>query len=165
MGMKNNFKTALVAAVFAVSGAALAEVDEVTVDAVRTLWQNQHQALDAHDVDKVMATFADRDDIMLMGTGPGEHWVGPAEVKEAYAQFMKGFEANTMESKCGEGHGAKQDNVVWFTAVCTFTQQAQEQTQPQFVANLSAVVVKQDDSWRFHSMHFSHLTGKTDQKQ
>lgn len=30
-----------------------------------------------------MDTFADTDDIMLMGTGPGEHWVGPEEIKDA----------------------------------------------------------------------------------
>ena len=81
--MKKLAVTALALATGFLAGAAPAEVDQPTIEAVRTLWESQHKALDAHDVDGVMATYADSDDIMLMGTGPGEHWVGKEEVKDA----------------------------------------------------------------------------------
>jgi hypothetical protein len=42
--------------------------------------------------------------------------------------------------------------------VCSFTD-SKDGKPRSFVANLSAVVVKQGDDWRFHTMHYSHLTG------
>lgn len=142
---------------------AAGEPGEAVKEAIKALWQDQHKAFDAHDLDGVLATYADSDDIMLMGTGPGEHWVGQAEIKDAYAHFMKNFDPRTMEVECGEGAGSAQGDVVWLTAVCQFTDKQQDQTR-QFVANLSAVVLKQGDGWRFHTMHFSHLMG-TDRDQ
>jgi uncharacterized protein (TIGR02246 family) len=140
-----------------VQAAAAEPPSEAVKEAVKTLWQDQHKALDAHDVEGVMATYADRDDIMLMGTGPGEHWVGKAEIKDAYAHFMENFDPNTMEVKCGEGAGSAQGEVLWLTAVCHFSDKQKDQTR-QFVTNLSAVLLKEGDGWRFHTMHFSHLT-------
>jgi uncharacterized protein (TIGR02246 family) len=162
--MKNLAVTALALATGVFAGAVPAEVDQPTVDAVRTLWESQHKALDAHDVDGVLATYADSDDIMLMGTGPGEHWVGKAEVKDAYAHFMENFDPHSMEVKCGEGAGSSHGDVLWLTAVCHFTDQQKDQTR-EYVANVSAVVLKQGDAWRFHTMHFSHLTGSGEAEQ
>ena len=140
------------------AGAVLADVEQATIDSVRALWQEQHKALDAHDIGGVLGTYTDKDDIMLMGTGPGEHWVGKAEIKDAYAQFMKGFDAHTMEVECSDGAGSTQGDVAWFTGVCSFTDRKAEQPRA-FAANISAVVLRQGDAWRFHTMHFSHLTG------
>ena len=166
--MKKWALTALALATSVTAGAALAEVDQATGEAlkaaVKALWQDQHKALDAHDVDGVMATYADSDDIMLMGTGPGEHWVGKVEVKDAYSHFMENFDAHTMEVQCGEGAGSTRGDVVWLTGVCHFTDKQKDQTR-QYVTNLSAVVLKQGDGWRFHTMHFSHLTGRKAEQQ
>ncbi|MEA3273938.1 MAG: SgcJ/EcaC family oxidoreductase [Pseudomonadota bacterium] len=166
--MKKWAVTALALATGVTAGAAQAEVGQPTSEAVkaavRALWQDQHKALDAHDVDGVLATFADSDDIMLMGTGPGEHWVGKAEVKNAYAHFMENFDAHTMEVKCGEGAGSTRGDVLWLTAVCHFSDKQKDQTR-QFVTNLSAVLLKQGDAWRFHTMHFSQLTGSGAEQQ
>jgi len=162
--MKKLAVTALALATGFLAGAAPAEVDQPTIEAVRTLWESQHKALDAHDVDGVMATYADSDDIMLMGTGPGEHWVGKEEVRDAYAHFMEQFDANTMEVKCGEGAGSSQGDVLWLTGVCHFTDQQKDQMR-EYVNNLSAVVLKQGDAWRFHTMHYSQLTGSGEAEQ
>jgi ketosteroid isomerase-like protein len=140
------------------AGAVLAEVEKATIDSVRALWEAQHKALDAHDIDGVLATYADSEDIMLMGTGPGEHWVGKAEVKDAYSNFTNGFDAHTMDVKCGEGAGSRRGDVTWVTGVCSFSDMKADQSR-EFVTNVSAVLVKQGDDWRFHTMHFSHLTG------
>lgn len=139
-------------------GLAQAEVAQPTIDAVSTLWQTQHKALDAHDIDGVMATFVDSDDIMLMGTGPGEHWVGKTEVRDAYSHFAENFDPNTMEVQCGEGAGSARGDVLWLTAVCHFSDQKKD-VKHQFVANFSAVLLKEGTGWRFHTIHFSHLTG------
>ncbi|MCB1812697.1 MAG: SgcJ/EcaC family oxidoreductase [Candidatus Competibacteraceae bacterium] len=154
-------KQVLIACSFAigfVSTIANAEVDEPTVEAIKALWQSQHKALDAHDTDALMMTYSDSDDIMLMGTGPGEHWIGQEEIKDAYAHFMEGFDAHTMQVECVDGAGSKTDTVVWFTAVCSFTEKKGEE-QRSYVLNLSAVAVQEGTDWRFHTMHFSHLTG------
>lgn len=162
--MKRLAVTALALATGLFAGAALAEVDQPTIEAVQALWESQHKALDAHDIDGVMATYTDSDDIMLMGTGPGEHWVGRKEVKDAYAHFIEQFDANTMEVKCGEGAGSSQGDVLWLTGVCHFTDQQKDQAR-QYVTNLSAIVLKQGDAWRFHTMHYSQLTGSGEAEQ
>ena len=160
--------TALAIAASIAVGVAQAEVgrppDEALKAAVGTLWQDQHKALDAHDLDGVMGTYADSDDIMLMGTGPGEQWVGKEEVKDAYAHFMQNFDPYTMEVQCGDGAGSHRDDVVWLTAVCQFSDKQKDQTR-RYVMNISAVVVKQSDGWRFHTMHFSHLMGGGEAEQ
>jgi len=156
--MKKLAVTALALATGIFAGTLAAEVDQPTIDAIRALWESQHKALDAHDIDGVLATYADSDDIMLMGTGPGEHWVGTAEVRDAYAHFMESFDSHTMEAKCGEGAGSTRGNVVWLTAVCQFADMQKDQAR-QYLTNVSAVVLKEGDAWRFHTMHFSHLTG------
>ena len=160
--------TALAIATGVGIGPAQAEVDQPPDDAlkaaVKALWQNQHKALDAHDTDGVLATYADSDDIMLMGTGPGEHWVGKEEVKDAYAHFMENFDPNTMEVQCGDGAGTSRGDVVWLTGVCQFNDKQKDQAR-QFVMNISAVLVKQGDDWRFHTMHFSHLIGSGEAEQ
>ena len=145
-------------------GLARAEVEQPTIDAVNTLWQAQHKALDAHDIDGVMATYADTDDIMLMGTGPGEHWVGKTEVRDAYAHFAENFDPYTMEVQCGEGAGSSRGDVLWLTAVCQYSDQKKEDRR-QFVANFSAVLVKEGGGWRFSSIHFSHMTGSGETTQ
>jgi uncharacterized protein (TIGR02246 family) len=149
-------KAALLALCFAASSAQ-ATLDENTLDAIRAVWESQQKALDSHDIDGIMATYSDQDDIMLLGTGPGEHWVGQDEIKDAYAHFVESFDARTMQAKCGEGSGSTEGNVFWLSAVCDFTDQKGEEGR-HYIINLSAVLVKQGDAWRFHSMHFSHLT-------
>lgn len=148
---------ALLALLLTVGMAAAAPIEEETIAAVRQVWQDQHKAFDSHDLDGVMATFADSDDIMVMGTGPGEHYIGKGEIREAYSQFMQGFDPRTMETECQDGHGSRQGDVLWLTAVCDFSDRKGE-AERRYSVNLSAVLVKADDAWRFHSMHFSHLT-------
>ena len=156
--MKRAALAAMALAMSVSAGPALADVDQATIDAVKQLWVEQQKAFDAHDVDGVLATFADGDDIMLMGTGPGEHWVGKDEVRDAFTHFMEQFDAHTMDTKCTDGVGSAQGDVAWFTAVCSFTD-SKDGKPRSFLANLSAVVVSQEDGWRFHTMHYSQLTG------
>jgi len=158
--MKRRLLMSLALATGIVSGVAQAEVGQPTENAlketVKALWQNQHKALDAHDIAGVMGTFADTDDIMLMGTGPGEHWVGKDQIKDAYTHFMKNFDPNTKEVKCGDGAGTSRDDVAWLTGVCDFTDKKGDETR-HYILNISAVLVKQGDDWRFHTMHYSQL--------
>jgi len=160
--MRRIVLTGLVLATGIVAGATRAEVaqpaENTPKEAVKALWQEQHKALDAHDIAGVMGTFADSDDIMLMGTGPGEHWVGKEEIKDAYAHFMKNFDPNTKEVECGEGAGTSEDSVAWLTAVCDFKDKKGDESR-HYILNISAVLVKQGDAWRFHTMHYSQLLG------
>ena len=160
--VKTTLLTALALTTGVFAGMARAEVSQPEGDAlkeaVKTLWQNQHKALDAHDIAGVMGTFADTDDIMLMGTGPGEHWVGRKEIQDAYTHFMKNFDPHTQAVECGEGAGTSQGGVAWLTGVCDFTDKKGSESR-HYILNMSAVLVKQGDAWRFHTMHFSQLLG------
>lgn len=159
--MKTWAVAALALGIGVTAGALQAELTPSTIEQIKTLWQSQHKALDAHDIEGVLATYSDAADIMLMGTGPGEHWVGRDEVKDAYVHFMEDFDPNTMQVECGDGAGSVRGDVLWFTGVCQFSDKKTDAPR-QYVVNLSAVVVKQDDDWRFQSLHFSHLTDAAD---
>jgi len=149
-------KPALLALLVVAGPAQAAKPDEATIKAMTAVWTAHHKALDAHDLNGVMATFADSDDVMLMGTGPGEHWVGREELQEAFAGFMEAFDAFTMEASCVDGEASTDGPVLWFTAVCNFSD-ARGGEARAFTLNLSGVLVRSDDVWRFHTMHFSNL--------
>jgi SnoaL-like domain len=60
------------------------------LDQVRALLQAHDEAFTNQDLDGVMACF--REHAAIMGSGPGEIWSGPDEIKVAYQHFFDGFD-------------------------------------------------------------------------
>jgi ketosteroid isomerase-like protein len=148
---------ALAGAVLA-TGITLAQAaDEELEKAVAAAWKAQDKALSEHDVDAVMATWIDAEDSVLLGTGPGERWVGMAEIREAFDNIIKDFDPYTMESVCGWHVIGAQGDTAWGLAECDFSDSLAG-TKREFPLNVSAVLVKQDDAWKFRALHFSTLT-------
>jgi ketosteroid isomerase-like protein len=113
--------------------------------------------LSEHDVDGVMATWVDAEDSALLGSGPGERWVGTAEIREAFDNIVKDFDPYTMESVCGWHVIGAQGDTAWALAECDFSDSLAG-TKREFPLNVSGVLVKQDDTWKFRALHFSTLT-------
>ena len=70
------------------SGAQAADLqkDNPEVARIRALLKAHDEAMTNHDLKGVMACLAER--AAIMGTGPGEVWVGPGEIKTAYKHFF-----------------------------------------------------------------------------
>ena len=65
------------------------------VEKIRALLKAHDEAMTNHDLKGVMATLTEK--AAIMGTGPGEVWIGPDELKVAYEHFFEGFDKEEQE--------------------------------------------------------------------
>src|SRR5260221_11268151 len=56
---------------------------------IRALLKAHDEAFTNHNLDGVMACLTEK--AAIMGTGPGEIWPGPDEIKVPYVPFFRGF--------------------------------------------------------------------------
>src|SRR6478752_1055577 len=96
---------AAVAAVATLNSPAQAQEkgDNPQLDAIRALLKAHDDAMTNHDLKGVMATLADK--ASIMGSGPGEMWVGPEEIKDAYEHFFQGFDKGQQDFEYKFKHG------------------------------------------------------------
>jgi uncharacterized protein (TIGR02246 family) len=137
---------------------ALAQEDDKVRTEVQGVLQQHDQALNEQNLDAVMATYASDPKIVLMGTGPGEFWVGKQEIADTYKHFFEDFKKGSLKHECPWKLGGYQGDVAWLTASCQMRDIRQDKPN-EYVANISAVMRKQDGAWRFQTLHFSNLTG------
>src|SRR3984893_5678889 len=71
-----------------VVNAAASENPEV--EPIRALLKAHDEAFTNHNLEGVMACLTEK--AAIMGTGPGEIWSGPDEIKVAYEHFFQGFD-------------------------------------------------------------------------
>lgn len=133
-----------------------AEQPNPAVADVQALLQKHDAAMNAHDLDGVMATFSDHPTTLMLGTGPGEVWVGKAEITEAYRNFIADFEAGTATSDCGWQVIDVQSDTAWFAAMCQMSDSL-EGNKREFAFNVSALLVREDAQWRLRMLHASNL--------
>src|ERR1700741_2586497 len=80
------------ASVAAASSAAAESAQEANpeLDQVRTLLRAHDDAFTNHDMEGVLACYTEK--AAIMGSGPGEIWSGPDEIKAAYQHFFEIFD-------------------------------------------------------------------------
>jgi uncharacterized protein (TIGR02246 family) len=158
---QNGFEFLLGAGFLAVAflaGAAVAE-DELPMDpAIQSLLAEHDKALKDQDLAAVVATFVPGSDTVLLGTGPGERWLGQQEIKAAYEHFFADYDRGTLSIDCGSRASGRRGNLAWLAASCRFTD-ALGNRKRAYEVNITAVAEKQDSAWRFRAFHFSNLTG------
>lgn len=133
-------------------------MDESTRRGISTTWNAHDRALSEHDIDAVLATWADGEASVLLGTGPGERWVGKAEIRTAYENFFGDFDRDTLRTECGWFVVGVRGDTAWGLAECDHFDAVKE-VQRTFPVNVSVVLILQDGAWRFRALHFSNLTG------
>jgi uncharacterized protein (TIGR02246 family) len=120
---------------------------------------NQHdEAMDKQDLKALLSLYADDPTIAMMGTGPGEFWKGKAEVETAYKEFLKDFKAGSLKHQCSDTSGGHQGDVAWLVASCDMQDITPEGKTREYVLNVSAVLKKEKEGWKFQTLHFSNLT-------
>ena len=128
---------------------------------VQALVSKHDRALSTQDLGGVLDTFMA--DAVLMGTGPGELWVGADAIKDAYQHFFADYDAGSMNVDCTWRSTGGNDRLAWLTAMCWLTDYLKNEKR-QFAINLSAVAEKQGDEWRFRWFHFSNVTAPEQQQ-
>jgi len=133
-------------------------VDAKVKEDVKATLKKHDEAMNKKDLKGVMALYAASPDVVLMGTGPGEFWVGKDAIEDAYKHFFEDFEADSLSHECPFFSWGEDGSVAWLIASCQMTD-ARKGGKREYVLNVSAVLTKQKGEWQFRTMHFSNLTG------
>ena len=130
-----------------------AEKDAVLEKEIKDFVQKYHQAFQAKDIDAIMAMYAK--DAVLMGTGPGERFVGQEEIRGAYNEYFKAFdkEESTLTWYKADNRG----DVVWAAGMSHINTYFKNK-KSEFALNWTLVLVKQDGTWKFVQRHISNIS-------
>jgi uncharacterized protein (TIGR02246 family) len=126
------------------------------VEKIRALLKAHDEAMTSHDLKGVMACFAEK--AAIMGTGPGEIWVGPDEIKVAYEHFFEGFDKGEQNFEYQFKIGGVTADMGWLMASGNITGKKGGKDFG-FPINISLTVAKNSGNWQIAAMHFSTLTG------
>jgi uncharacterized protein (TIGR02246 family) len=126
------------------------------LDQVRALLNAHNQAFSDHDMDGVLACLTQK--AAIMGTGPGEIWSGPDEIKGAYQHFFDVFDKGSQKFEYQFRIGGLTSEMGWMMAAGNITAK-KEGKEFAFPLNLSLTVAKNEGKWLIAAMHFSTLTG------
>jgi uncharacterized protein (TIGR02246 family) len=146
----------LLAAVLSAACVPSFAADKPAAD-VREVFQAHEKAFSSHDLKGVMALYAPGDKTVVMGTGPGEVWVGSAQIEEAYKHFFADFDSGTIKRTCPWELGDIRGDVGWLNATCDYQDSLKDKPRA-YALNVSVVLVKHDGAWKIRAMHFSNLT-------
>lgn len=123
---------------------------------IKAVVERHNKAFGAQDLEGVMATYSAAPGTVLLGTGPGEAYLGGEGIAAAYTQFFTRFKANNINFNNDWIASGAKGNVAWFAMTFTLTASASQETQER-AFNMSGTLQKEKGQWRFVSMHFSRL--------
>jgi ketosteroid isomerase-like protein len=137
------------------------EGEDPELEPLRALLKALDVAFSNQDLDGVMATLSEK--AAMMGSGPGEVWSGPDEIKAAYQHFFEGFDygQQSFDYEFSLGQLGADSGWLMTSGNVSGTKDGREFTFP---VNISLVATKDGDKWRIAAMHFSTLTGETDER-
>lgn len=143
-----------VALVFIWGGLSFAaDTDAALEKEIKDFVQNYTEAFQAKDLDTIMAMYSEN--AVLLGTGPGERFLGKEEISGAYLEYFKAFDKE--ESTLTWYKAGSQGDVVWVSGMSHIDTYFKNQ-KTQFALNWSLVLVKQDGAWKFAQRHISNIS-------
>jgi uncharacterized protein (TIGR02246 family) len=148
-----------IAAAVAVAPTAEAQAsqgDNPDLDQIRALLMAHDEAFTNQDLNGIIACFAEK--AAIMGSGPGEIWSGPDEIKVAYEHFFEGFDKGEQKFEYQFRIGGVSSDMGWLMASGNVTGKKAGK-EFAFPLNVSLTVAKKDGKWLIAAMHFSTLTG------
>ena len=126
------------------------------LEKIRVLLKAHDEAMTNHDLKGAMACLTEK--AAIMGTGPGEIWVGTQDIKVAYEHFFEGFDKGEQNFEYQFKIGAVGADMGWLMASGNVTGK-KDGKNVAFPLNISLTVAKNAGDWRIAAMHFSTLTG------
>ncbi|MBV9877306.1 MAG: nuclear transport factor 2 family protein [Verrucomicrobia bacterium] len=150
---------AVAAASVAVAPSAAAESAQEAnpeLEQVRALLRAHDDAFTNHDMEGVLASYTEK--AAIMGSGPGEIWSGPDEMKAAYEHFFEIFDKGEQKFEYQFRIGKLASDMGWMMTAGNVNGK-KEGKEFSFPLNLSLTVQKNEGKWLIAAMHFSTLTG------
>ncbi len=126
------------------------------VTKIWALLKAHDEAMANHDLGGVMKCLTEK--AAIMGTGPGEFWVGPEEIKIAYEHFFETFDKGAQDFQYQFRIGGVGTDMGWLMASGNVAAK-KDGKELTFPLNISLTVAKKSEEWRIAAMHFSTLTG------
>ena len=123
---------------------------------IRALLRAHDEAFTNHDLNGIMACLAKK--AAIMGSGPGEIWSGPGEIKVAYEHFFEGFDKGQQKFEYQFRIGGVTSEMGWMMTAGNVNG-SKDGKGFAFPLNLSLTVAKKEGKWLIAAMHFSTLTG------
>ena len=123
---------------------------------VKAVMEQHNKALNAQDLKGVMTLYASDPNTVLMGTGPGEAYVGDEAIGGAYNQLFTRFEANTLSFKYDWITAGSKGNIAWFAVTITMEGTVNKEKKER-AFNMSGTLLKEKGKWRILGLHFSRL--------
>jgi len=159
MTRRNSILTGL-AAITAATLARSAQAEDTAanpeMEDVRALLKAHDEAMTNHDLTAVLANMTPK--AAIMGTGPGEIWSGPDEIKAAYEHFFQNYDKGHHKFDYQFKIGALGSDMGWLMASGNVKAEKDGKAF-EFPLNVSLTVAKIGGQWKIASMHFSTLTG------
>src|SRR5215831_2487683 len=152
-----------VAAAVAVARSADAQASQGTdsdLDQIRALLKAHDEAFTNQDLNAVLACFTEK--AAIMGSGPGEIWSGPDEIKVAYEHFFEGFDKGEQKFEYQFRIGGLTSEMGWMMTSGN-VEGKKGGKEFAYPLNLSLTVAKTKGKWLVAAMHFSTLTGAASQ--
>jgi uncharacterized protein (TIGR02246 family) len=138
------------------AGAETSEEGNPEFDQVRALLRAHDEAFTNQDLSGVLACFDEK--AAVMGTGPGEIWSGPEEIKAAYQRFFETFDKGDQKFEYQFRIYRLSSEMGWLMTSGNVNGK-KDGKEFTFPLNLSLTVGKTDGKWLIAAMHFSTLTG------
>jgi ketosteroid isomerase-like protein len=154
-----------IAAAIAVPPAASAQTsvgDNPELAPIRALLDAHDAAFANHDLDGVMACMSPK--AAIMGCGPGEIWSGPDEIKAAHQQLFEAFDYGEQNFEYEFDIGEVSVDKGWMMTSGNVTGK-KDGKEFTFPINISLSVTKDGEKWLIAAMHFSTLTGETQNEE
>jgi uncharacterized protein (TIGR02246 family) len=129
------------------------------VEPIRALLRAHDEAFTDQDINGVLACFTTT--AAIMGSGPGEIWSGPDEIKVAYEHFFQGFDKGQQKFEYQFRIGGLTSDMGWMMTSGNVTGKKDEK-EFSFPVNISLTVAKDSGQWLVAAMHFSTLTGTSE---
>ena len=130
---------------------------------VKALLEKHFKFFNEQDLKGVMDTYSADPNIVLMGTGPGESYLGEEAIGGAYDQFFTRFDVGTLSFKYDWITIGSRGGAAWF-AVTTGVEGTHNKQKGERTFNMSGFVEKtKKGKWRFVSVHFSRLGAEQQQ--
>ena len=127
------------------------------LDDVRALLKAHDEAMTNHDLKGVLANMTPK--AAIMGTGPGEIWSGPDEIKDGLRAFLPELRQGASQFDYQFKIGGLGTDMGWLMASGNIAAEKDGKAF-EFPLNVSLTVAKSGGKWQIASMHFSTLTGE-----
>lgn len=120
--------------------------------AVLDLLEKYAQFYHEKDLDGILKLFADRDDLVLIGTGYDEWIKGYEDIRSGFERDFK--QADDIRVKFRNVTISSTENVAWLSAHMTMDARV-DGRDIYLPGRLTAVVLKIDHQWLFTQLHYS----------